>query len=108
MMKVEIKPILNKEMKEAHRLAMNALHEAFTAHVQAEDAAFMELMSQIGVSIGDRVVIHRKQWNDVVLSGDAILQHPRKFVKVKKDGTASLFEYHVYGTYTVEKFNPPA
>lgn len=107
-MMVEIEPILNKEVKEVHKRAMNAMHEAFTAHVQAEDKAFMELMSQIGVGIGDRVIIHKKQWNDVVVSEDAILQHPRKFVKVKKDGTASIFEYHVYGTYTVEKFNPPA
>lgn len=107
-MMVEIEPILNKEVKEVHKRAMNAMHEAFTAHVQAEDKAFMELISQIGVSIGDRVVIHKKQWDGKTVSGDAILQHPRKFVKVKKDGTASLFEYHVYGTYTVEKFNPPA
>jgi hypothetical protein len=107
-MKVEIQAILNKEMKEAHVRAMNAVHEASVAHKLAEDTAFMELMSKIGVSIGDRVIIQKKQWDGEVVSDDAILQLPRKFVKVKKDGTASLFEYHVYGTYTVEKFNPPA
>jgi len=62
----------------------------------------MALMAEIGVGFGDKITIRERRGS----SGDAILTSPKVFVKIKKDGTASQREHHVYGEYTVEKFNP--
>lgn len=107
-MKVEITPVLDQASRDAYIDARNAATAAYDASVKADGDAFMALMAQIGVDLGDRVVISKKDWNGRMVSGDAILVQPRKFMKVKKDGTVSQFEYHTYGSYAVEKFNPPA
>lgn len=100
-MAVTITNILNQQVYNDYMEAKKLASIAYSAHFQAEKDAFMALMAEIGVSIGDKVtVIGRYK------SGTAILTEPHKFAQIKKDGTASQREFHVYGNYTVEKFTP--
>jgi hypothetical protein len=103
-MPVQIAPILNKQAYDDHMEAQQRAYTVQKAHLQAERDAFMALMSEIGVGIGDKVTI--KSVGSFSTNGTAILTGPKLFSKIKKDGTASLREFHVYGEYTVEKFTP--
>jgi len=105
-MAVEITSVLSKDTKQAYAEAWAASVVLHDAHCAAENKAFMALMAQIGVSIGDKVTIRRGRYDGPV-EDQAILIGPKKFAQIKKDGTASQREYHTYAPYTVEKFTQP-
>ncbi len=102
-MSVKIEDTLSKETYLAWREAQKKASELHTAHQKAENEAFMALMAEIGVVIGSKVTITQERWSGGIV-GNAILTGPKSFNKIKKDGTASTFEFHKYGPYTVEKF----
>lgn len=103
-MAVTITNVLNKQAHDEYVGARNRASIAHTAHLQAEQDAFMALMAEIGVSIGEKVTVEGTGW--YAKKGTAILTGPKRFAQIKKDGTASQREFHVYGEYTVEKFTP--
>lgn len=105
MAQVEIARVLSNETKLAYEEARTRAATLGDEHQRAEDAAFMELMAQIGVSIGDTVVVKQLGWSKS--EEKAILIKAKRFAKIKKDGTASAFSLHVYSPYTVEKFTQP-
>lgn len=105
MAQVKIEAVLSKDTKQAYEEARTRAATLADEHQRAEGAAFMALMAQIGVNIGDTVVVKHFGWRNT--EDIAILIKAKRFAKVKKDGTASAFELHVYAPYTVEKYNPP-
>ena len=104
MAQVKIEAVLSKDTKQAYEEARTRAATLADEHQRAEDAAFMALMAQIGVNIGDTVLV-KLGWRNT--EDIAILIKAKRFAKVKKDGTASAFNLHVYAPYTVEKYNPP-
>lgn len=100
-MQVKIEAILDREKHNACKAAYDAYTDAHNEHRIAENDAFMALMTQIGVKVGDKVKItHNRGWGS---NGEAILVGPKRFAKIKKDGTASRFEFQTYAPYNVEK-----
>lgn len=105
MAQVKIARVLSNETKQAYEEARTRADTLGDEHQRSEDAAFMELMAQIGVSIGDTVVVRQLRWSKS--EEKAILIKAKRFAKIKKDGTKSAFHLHVYAPYTVEKYNQP-